>query len=93
MLQPRVQKVSSKGQVVIPADLRRCFGIEDSTEVMIIPFIEEKKIVIKLTPQDPIKEACGVLSAWKKPATQIMKEIRKEEEQFEKKKFKKLHLR
>lgn len=90
MLRPKIQKVSSKGQVVIPADFRHLFGIEKTARVMVVPLYEEKKIIIKPVPKDPIKAAAGMLSAWKKSATQIMREAREEERKIEKKKLKKL---
>jgi len=49
--------------------------------------VKPKKIVIKPVSSDPIKQACGVLSFWKKSATQIMKETREEEEKIEKNKL------
>lgn len=93
MLQPRIQKVSPKGQVVIPAQFRRDFGIEKKGLVMMIPVVEEKKLVLKAAPKDAIGQAAGTLSSWKKPATVIMRQARKEERRFEKEKFRNLHLR
>lgn len=92
MLQPRIQKVSKKGQVVIPADLRRYLNIETG-KVIIFPVLEEKKIIIKPVARDTIKAARGVLASWQKSATQIMKETRQEEEQTEKKKLTNISLR
>ena len=92
MLQPRIQKVSTKGQVVIPADFRKYLNIENG-KVIMIPIPQEQKILIKPAAGDPIKAARGILSDWQKSATQIMKEARQEEKEFEKKKLSNLHLR
>ncbi len=90
MLQPKIQKISTKGQVVIPAEFRRFLNLE-SGKVLIIPSLEEKKITVKSMTKDPIKTAAGILAGLEKSASQIMKEARQEEREFEKKKLSNLH--
>jgi AbrB family looped-hinge helix DNA binding protein len=54
-------KTLSKGQIVIPAALRKRYHIEPGTEMQILDYGG----VIYLIPpvEDPIKAACGLLPA------------------------------
>lgn len=91
ILFPTIQSVSTKGQVVIPKAMRQAFGLSPRVKVMIRPFLADRRI--ELSPAgDPIEELGGILKGWKKTATQIMREIRQEEEEFEKKKLRRHHL-
>jgi AbrB family looped-hinge helix DNA binding protein len=56
---PKV-KVSSKGWIVIPADMRRRYGIEPGDEVHIVDYGGSLGIVPKL--EDPVEEVCGILA-------------------------------
>ena len=52
-------KTLSKGQIVIPADMRKRYHIEAGTEIQIM---EYGGIIYLIPPvEDPIKAACGVL--------------------------------
>jgi AbrB family looped-hinge helix DNA binding protein len=54
-------KTLAKGQVVIPAGLRKKFGIEPGTEMQIM---EYGGIIYLIPPvDDPIRAACGALPA------------------------------
>ncbi len=61
-------KVSSKGQIVIPADVREKYGIETGTELE----IEEEEGIIKLIPPVRLTDLCG---SWKLEKAEIDKEI------------------
>ena len=52
-------KTLSKGQIVIPAEIRKKYHIEPGTEMQIM----EYGGIIYLVPpvEDPIKAACGIL--------------------------------
>ena len=54
-----IVKTLSKGQIVIPAALRKRYHIEPGTEMQILDYGG----VIYLIPpvEDPIKAACGIL--------------------------------
>ena len=52
-------KTLSKGQIVIPADMRKRYHIEAGTEIQIM---EYGGIIYLIPPvEDPIKAACGIL--------------------------------
>ncbi len=70
-------KVSSKGQIVIPAAMRKKYGIQPGTEVEILDISGEIIIV-------PIKKSNwrGMLK-FKKPLAEIMKEHKEQEKKKE----------
>lgn len=49
---PERMKVSKKGAVVIPRDIRERFGIKEGTEVSVL--VRDGRIVIHPIPEDPI---------------------------------------
>jgi len=52
-------KTLSKGQIVIPAEMRRRYHIEPGTEIQVM---EYGGIIYLIPPvENPIKAACGVL--------------------------------
>lgn len=53
-------KVSAKGWIVIPADIRKRYDIEPGDEVCIIDYGGSLGIVPLL--DDPVAEACGILA-------------------------------
>ena len=63
-------KVSSKGQIVIPADVREKFRIETGTELE----VEEGDGIIKLIPPVRLTDLCGT---WEFDKEEIDKEIEK----------------
>ncbi len=65
-------KTLSKGQVVIPAEMRRKYHIEPGTQLQIM---EYGGIIYLIPPvQDPIKAACGLLPSKPSLAAQLLKE-------------------
>lgn len=77
--------VSSKGQVVIPRELRKKYGIKPAKKVEVTE-IDDRICVIPL-PADPIKEARGMLKM-RKRATQILFEERRRDKKLEEKRVK-----
>lgn len=61
MLFPSVQTVSSKGQFVIPALIRRSFGIDSGSKIIVSADKKTKEIKLKVAGADPIKDAMGIL--------------------------------
>ena len=55
----RVGKVSPKGQIVIPAELRKRFGIKPGSKVVVTE--EEGRIVVLPLPDDPVEGSFGLL--------------------------------
>jgi AbrB family looped-hinge helix DNA binding protein len=82
-----VVNVSYKGQIVIPAELRKKFGIEPNCRVEVTEINNE--IVILPLPKDPIKQGRGFLKL-KQPVAEIMREIREEEKKLEDKKLRRV---
>lgn len=78
-------RVSKKGQLVVPMEIRRKYGIDEGTEVEFLDFGEEISFVP--IPENPIKSAEGWLKS-RKSVKEMLKEVRAEEEKFEKEKFK-----
>jgi AbrB family looped-hinge helix DNA binding protein len=67
-------KTLSKGQVVIPAEMRKKYHIEPGTELQIM---EYGGIIYLIPPvADPIKAACGLLPAEPSLSAQLLKERR-----------------
>jgi len=65
-------KTLSKGQIVIPAAMRRKYHIEPGTEMQIM---EHGGIIYLIPPVDnPIKAACGMSPTKPSLAKQLLKE-------------------
>jgi len=70
-------KVSTKGEIELPVEIRRKYGIEVGKEVEILDF--GKEIVIVPVPK---KRAKGFIK-FKRPVSEIISDNREEEEEFE----------
>ncbi len=69
-------KTLSKGQIVIPAELRKRYHIEPGTELQVM---EYGGIIYLIPPvQDPIKAACGLLPSKPSLAEKLLKERKSE---------------
>ena len=73
--------VSSKGQIVIPKELREKYGLDQGTKVAVLEYPNE--IVVVPLPGDTVKESRGLFSS-KKPIRKMLAEARKEEKRLEK---------
>ena len=69
-------RVSSKGWVVIPAELRRKYGLKPKSEVKVVDYGG----VLALVPlkANPIEEGAGLLSGDPSLTTVLVEEHRKE---------------
>ena len=71
-----IVKTLSKGQIVIPAEIRKRYHIEPGTEIQIM---EYGGIIYLIPPvKDPIHAACGLLPFKPSLSQRLLKE-RKEE--------------
>jgi len=71
-----VVKTLSKGQIVIPADMRKRYHIKPGTEMQIL---EYGGIIYLIPPvDDPIQAACGLLPAKPSLSDKLLKERRGE---------------
>ena len=76
-------KTSSKGQLVIPVDLRTKYGLKPGTYAYIDG--KGKSLIITPVSSHPIDAACGILKNSKSISGRLIKE-RKKELRHEKKK-------
>jgi len=69
-------KILSKGQIVIPAEIRKRYHIEPGTEIQIM---EYGGIIYLIPPvEDPIKAACGILPSEPSLSEKLVRERKKE---------------
>lgn len=80
MLQPVIMGVSSKGSVVIPAKLRKYFGIKPKSKVMFVPKPDKNSLELIKVEKDPIKFLSGYLKGKTRyfSTKSLLKERRKE---------------
>ena len=71
-----IVKTLSKGQIVIPAEMRKRYHIEPGTEMQVM---EYGGIIYLIPPvEDPIKAACGILSPKPSLSEKLLKERKSE---------------
>jgi AbrB family looped-hinge helix DNA binding protein len=71
-----IVRTLAKGQIVIPADIRKRYRIEPGTEIQIM---EYGGIIYLIPPvEDPIKSACGILPSKPSLSENILKEREKD---------------
>jgi AbrB family looped-hinge helix DNA binding protein len=70
--------VSSKGWIVIPADLRKKYGLETGTQVMVVDYGG----VLALVPlmADPVAESAGMLKGASSLVESLLRERAQERE-------------
>ncbi|MFC1496633.1 AbrB/MazE/SpoVT family DNA-binding domain-containing protein [Candidatus Margulisiibacteriota bacterium] len=79
-----VTKISEKGQIVIPVELRRKYDIGPGDKIELMD-IGGEIVIIPITIKNPIDEARGMLKGGKSTRA-LLKAARDEEYRFEKKK-------
>jgi AbrB family looped-hinge helix DNA binding protein len=73
--------VTSKGQLVIPARLRRRFGIKPGTKIC---FVErENEILFQPVTKEYIRSVCGMLKSETSATQELLKERAKDREREE----------
>jgi AbrB family looped-hinge helix DNA binding protein len=71
-----IVKTLSKGQIVIPAEMRKRYHIEPGTEIQIM---EYGGIIYLIPPvEDPVKAACGVVPTEPSLSEKLIKERKRE---------------
>lgn len=73
--------ISAKGQIVIPAKVRKKLGMKAGTKVYLN--IEGQNVTLMPIPDDPIQAACGYLAGGESLSKELEKS-RKEEVMHEK---------
>ena len=74
-------KISSKGQIIIPAKVRENHGLKGGSSLEVIDFGRE--IVLVPVPNDPMENARGMLNL-RRSLQNIMDESRREQSEREK---------
>jgi len=69
-------KVLTKGQIVIPASLRKKYNIQPGCEIQLFEY--GNLIYIVPLPKDPVKEAMGCLPPTPSLSEELLKERRKD---------------
>lgn len=75
-----IARLSARGQLVIPSEVRKKLNLTRGSRLEI--HVDDNKIVAYPIPEDPISACHGILKLGKS-AIEIMKEVRKEERSFE----------
>jgi len=65
-----------KGQIVIPADIRKKFKIKKGTRVNV--YEKENKIIVEPLPDDPVQEGRGMLKTQGRVLKALMKDRKNE---------------
>lgn len=79
-----VTKLSRKGQIVIPSQLRKKYNIGYGDQIELID-IGGEIVIVPFSAKNPIDDAKGLLKGGR-TTRDIMQTIRKEERKFEKRK-------
>jgi len=69
-------KVLAKGQIVIPASMRKKYGIAPGDKITIFEY--DNLIYLSPASKDPVKEAMGCLSMTPSLSEELLKERRKD---------------
>lgn len=77
-----VVKTSSKGQIVIPLEIRKKLGIKPGQKVN-LTLVDDKAIITPL-PEDPIKALRGILKGKPSLTKALLSERKKDREREEK---------
>jgi AbrB family looped-hinge helix DNA binding protein len=71
-----IHSVSNKGWVVIPAELRRKYGLKPGTEVRIVDYGGVLAIIPAM--REPVRQAAGMLKTGRKITDALLEEHRSE---------------
>ena len=80
-----IVKTLAKGQIVIPAEIRKKIGLKPGRKVL-VTLVDKRKVAIEPVPEDPIEAACGMLQGGPSLTQALLKE-RREDYVREEKKF------
>ena len=79
-----IVKTSSKGQVVIPAEVREKIGLKPGDKVL-VRLTDDNRVTIEPVPDDPITALLGVLKGGSSLTKALLRERRKDRQREEKK--------
>lgn len=81
-----ITTVSTKGQIVIPASIRKSLGLKPKSKLVVKLTEDRQRFLVEPLPEDPIESACGFFSGGSS-LIQALLEERQKERHFETKKF------
>lgn len=79
-----IVKTLAKGQIVIPADIRKKIGLKPGSKVL-VTVTDSQKIILEPVPEDPIKSLRGILKGGPSLTRALLQERRKDRQREEKK--------
>ena len=79
-----IATVSTKGQIVIPAWIRKSLGLKPKSKLVIKLSEDRQKVLVEPLPEDPIESACGFFSGGYS-LTQMLLEEHQQEKRIESK--------
>lgn len=79
-----IVKTSSKGQVVIPAEVREKIGLKPGDKVL-VRLADDNRVTIEPVPDDPITALRGILKGGSSLTKALLRERRKDRQREEKK--------
>lgn len=76
----QITKISSRGQITIPAKLRALFSLQEDSRVLVLPKIDADEIVIRPLGQRDLSSLRGSIKPKHKPEdwTAVGKKVQKE---------------
>lgn len=57
-----ITTVSTKGQIVIPAWIRKSLGLKPKSKLVVKLSEDRQRVLVEPLPDDPIESACGFFS-------------------------------
>ena len=82
-----VVTVSAKGQLVIPASVRRLLGIKPGSRVRMTVSDTQDKVILEPLPDDPIIALCGIFKEHHTSLTDALLMDRQEDQALEEEKL------
>ena len=73
-----ITTVSTKGQIVIPASIRKSLGLKPKSKLVVKLSEDRKRVLVEPLPEDPIESACGILSGGASLVQTLVEEREKE---------------
>ena len=78
MFPPHFLMVSAKGQVVIPAELRRKIGLERGQKVAVYLDLDGERLVVQPMPESVADALCGCLKGAPSLTAELVREHQEE---------------
>ena len=73
-----ITTVSSKGQIVIPAWIRKSLGLKPQSKLVVKLSEDKQRVLVEPLPEDPIESACGFFSEGSSLVGVLLEERQKE---------------